>query len=310
MKRLRAVFSACVAGFSLTGAGCATIDLQADAMTPLPRAVTQDVSAAETEILSKAHEYAQLAMRPYREGSTAWELVATSEDLMGRRRSGFDGALFRKEDSCTAVFYGYNAGNDLIDVVKAGFIGVPKQQLRDALAFTGKAAEFCALPVAELDLVGHSLGGYLAKAVAAHTDVAAVWAFNSPGFKRRDPSRFEKVFGEKEKEDPAGETPIYNFNASFDVVGKWGYQPGAVYEVETPKRHHAMAAMAEALRRAGPQAAAETSGDTAADGRAPEKRAGVITRSFNRIANSAFVQKRLNRKYRSPEPAPPPPSGF
>lgn len=296
MKRLRKVFYACVAGMSLTTTGCATIHLQGEDLPPLPRVTAQDISAADAHIAATAHEYARLATRPYHAGETAWELAATSRALIGRTSSGFDAAVFQKDGKCAAVFYGYNAGNDLIDVVKAGFFGVPRAQLRDAMHFTGKAAEACGVPASEMDIVGHSLGGYLAKAVATQTKVSSVWAFNSPGFKRRDPARIERILGGAAQEaEVVGDTPIYNFNARFDVVGKWGFQPGTVYEVDTPNRHHALSSMAEALRRDTPDAAAAAEADT------PAKKSGIVSRTFNRIANSDFVQKKLYRAFRRPE---------
>ncbi|MEZ0226786.1 MAG: hypothetical protein ACAH83_19675 [Alphaproteobacteria bacterium] len=267
MKRLRTIFAVCAAGLGMAGvAGVA--DASATIAPPLQQS---------------ALEHALIAAHPYKTGSTEWELVTTSEALMGKSSSGFDGALFRAGDQYAFVFYGYNSRRDFGDVVRVGFVGVPRRQLREAEAFTEKAGASYGFDASDAQFVGHSMGGYLAKAIGIHESAPEVWAFNSPGFKQRDPHRIEKLLGV----GAGGDVPeIYNFNSQRDIVGLWGHQPGKVFEVETPQRHHTMAQMAAAL---GGEAVAE----------APERR-GPLKRMFNRITGSTIVQKALHNRFRAP----------
>lgn len=301
MKRLRHIFAASVAGLSLSG--CANLG---GSLTP-PQPVTREMQSADPALMDTAMERAKLVVHPYEEGSTEWSLLTTAEELMGGNRSGFDGALFRAGDRYAFVFYGYNERKDLGDVVKAGFVGIPKRQLDDAHDFTVQAAETYGIAPAEMEFVGHSLGGYLAKAVGLHTGATGIWAFNSPGFKRRDPARLDRLFGEDAPWHGDYVAPeVYNISSSHDVVGQWGYQPGLVFEVETRSRHHAIGTMVSALRGLNPFAADEPA--LHAETQSAEK-PGFMARLFNRIANSSFVQKRLDKKFRSPEPPqerPPP----
>ncbi|MEZ0260624.1 MAG: hypothetical protein ACAH80_06410 [Alphaproteobacteria bacterium] len=271
MKCLRHMFVATAASLSV---GCATVG---NAI-----AVEHPSAAVKAEAL----DHALVVLHPYHPGRDDAQLVTTAKGLMGKSHSGFDAALFNVDGKYSFVFYGYNNGRDLNEVIRAGFIGVPRQQLREADAFVEKAMETYNIKPADMQFIGHSLGGYIAKAVAPHAGAPEVWAFNSPGLKKRDPARIERLLGK-----PANDTAplVYNFNSRQDVVGLWGHQPGKIYEVDTPRRPHAMVEMAKAL-----------GGENVP--LLKEKKPGVISRMFGRIANSKPVQKILHNRFRREPP--------
>lgn len=286
------MFAAAATCFALSG--CANLQN----LTPeLP--VTRVLSdGADPLLTTTAMERAKLAVVPFEQDSSDWERVTTARQLMGKSHSGFDAALFRSDENYAFVFYGYNEVADLNEVVKVGFMGIPRKQLEEAHDFVAQAAETYGFDLAKTDFVGHSLGGYLAKAVALHTGGQNVWAYNSPGFKRRDPGRFEKLFDDGGHGEYAA-PEIYNISSDEDVVGQWGYQPGEVYEVDTGKRHHAIASMVAALRNLNPFTQDEP--PLAAEAELKKDKPGFLGRLFNRISQSNFVQKRVHRKFRSPE---------
>lgn len=286
------MFAAVATTFALSG--CANLqNLTPD--LPITQVLT---TGADPALTGTAMERAKLAIVPFEETSSEWEKVTTAHDMMGRSRSGFDAALFRSGENYAFVFYGYNELKDVGEVVKVGFMGIPKKQLEEAHDFVTRASEVHGFSPSQADFVGHSLGGYLAKAVALHTGAQNVWVYNSPGFKRRDPGRFERLFGDDDH-GPYNEPAIYNISSDEDVVGRWGYQPGEVYELDTGKRHHAIAAMIAALRDINPFA--QDDPPLAAEARLKKDRPGFLGRLFNRISQSDFVQKRIARKFRSPD---------
>lgn len=270
MKRLRHLYAAAVASVAMAWAGAGHAD-----------APQQPTDAVRQEALDNA----LLVLRPYQPGRADAALVTTAESLMGRTHSGFDAALYRADGKYTFVFYGYNSLKDFNEVARAGFIGVPRHQLRQADAFVEKAMETYGIKPEEMRFVGHSLGGYIAKAVAPHAGASEVWAYNSPGFKKRDTARIERLLGSAQN-DPA----IYNFNSEHDVVGQWGRQPGQLHEVDTPRNHHSMAQMATALGGVNiPEA--------------DKKKAGFVARVFGKVTGSKPVQKMLHNRFRR-SPAP------
>lgn len=270
MKCLRHLFVAAAASLSV---GCAAIGNAIPAEHPT------------AEVKAQALDHALVVLQPYKAGRDDAKLVTTAKELMGKSRSGFDAALYQVEGKYTFVFYGYNNGRDLNEVIRAGFIGVPRQQLREADAFVEKAVAAYNIKPAEMQFIGHSLGGYLAKAIAPHAGAPEVWAFNSPGLKKRDPQRIERLLGKTDNPPPL----VYNFNSRKDVVGLWGHQPGKIYEVDTPRRHHAMREMAIALGGENVPAV-------------KEKKSGIISRMFSGIANSKPVQKMLHNRFRREPP--------
>jgi hypothetical protein len=272
MNCLRHMFVAAAASLSV---GCATVGNAIDVEHP------------PAEVKAQALDHALTVLHPYKPGRDDALLVTTAKGLMGKSHSGFDAALYQVDGKYTFVFYGYNNRRDLNDVIRAGFIGVPRQQLREADGFVEKAMDTYNIKPAEMEFIGHSLGGYIAKAVAPHAGAPEVWAFNSPGLKKRDPARVERLLGETENPAPL----VYNFNSRQDVVGLWGHQPGKIYEVDTPRRHHAMREMAIAL-----------GGENVPV--VKEKKSGLFSRMFSGIANSKPVQKILHNRFRREPPKP------
>ncbi len=185
-----------------------------------------------------------------------WERVCHSNDLMGANANGFEGALYRHrhpvthEDRYILAFCGFDDAGDIPNVIAAGFLGIP-DQLEDAYAFTAKACAQYKIPSSKLEFAGHSLGGYLAKAVADHWGARAVWSFNSPGFVEDAPELLKTFFTERpfcaERRPVSLKNRIHCINSKYDVVSRWGFQTGNVYEIETPGDHHNMRVLIESL---------------------------------------------------------------
>ena len=293
------MFAAAATCFALSG--CANLQNLTPEL-PVTRVLGPDT--VDPALTDTAMERAKLAVVPFEPQSSEWERVTTAKQLMGKSRTGFDAALFRSGEEYAFVFYGYNELEDLNEVVNVGFMGIPRKQLEEAHDFVMRASEVYGFEPSQTDFVGHSMGGYIAKALGLHTGAATIWAYNSPGFKRRDPGRFDRLFAEADAKSGVMHgtyvaPEIYNISSDEDIVGRWGYQPGEVYELDTGRRHHAVAAMVAALRNLNPFAHDEE--PLEAEARLDNKKPGFLGRLFNRISQSDFVQKRVKRKFRSPE---------
>lgn len=277
MKALRSIFAACLFGSGL--AGCAT--------SPLQGAHPRPLAAAEPVVVEDAVEHAKLARHFSRNApAQGWQLLTTSRELMRGDGRGFEGAVYKKDGRYAVVFYGINDRKDIAPALRAGFFGVPRKQLAQAHEFTRLAADAYGILPQNLDVVGHSLGGYLAKAVAMQAGAESVWTFNSPGFKKRDPRRIEKLFGKEEEIFNVTLTPqVRTLNSSYDLVGMWGRQAGTVYEVETPRAHHNIEQVI-----------------AAAEGREIEatsaQKAGIVRRGLDRLARAEIVRKGLAARFR------------
>lgn len=277
MKALRSIFAACLLGGGL--AGCAVAPVQGTHPRPLV--------LAEPETVSDAIEHAKLA-RHFSQNAQpeGWQLLATSRGLMNDDGQGFEGAVYKKGGRYAVVFYGVNDKKDVAPALRAGFFGVPRKQLEEAHDFMRLAIDTYGIEPQNLDIVGHSLGGYLAKSVALHAGADNVWTFNSPGFKRRDTRRIEKLFAREEEIFSVKVTPdIRTLSSTYDLVGMWGRQAGTVYEVGTPRAHHnieQVIAAAEGRELGAP---------------APQK-AGIIRRGLDSLAKAEIVRRRLAARFR------------
>lgn len=183
---------------------------------------------------------------------SGWERLCSSIDLIGESETSFHGALYRRAQDgggfeYAIAFCGFADAGDIKNAFEAGFMGLP-DQLDDAHKFTTKACADHGIDTKNLHFVGHSLGGYLAKAVSLFMGAKSVWTYNSPGFKKTDEERLNEFFASKGITDkPARRPDMHTFNSKYDLVGRWGYQMGRVYEVETPGDHHNMRVMIEAI---------------------------------------------------------------
>lgn len=175
-----------------------------------------------------------------------WECVATTADLINTDHTSFAGAVYRNGAKFVIAFCGFSDAGDILPVLSAGFTGLPSQ-LADAIEFTQKACAKFDITSNDLELTGHSLGGYLATSVGLHMGAQKVWTFNNPGFKKEDAGHLSDFFAKLNIAAPAKHPHVITLNSKYDLIGKWGYQKGRVIEIDTPHNHHNMMVMIETL---------------------------------------------------------------
>ena len=177
-----------------------------------------------------------------------WERIATTADLINTDHTSFAGAVYRSGSKFVIAFCGFSDAGDILPVLSAGFTGLPSQ-LADAVEFTQRACEKYSITPDNLELTGHSLGGYLAASVGLHMGAAKVWTFNNPGFKKEDAEHLDAFFAKHGITPPAKKPAITTLNSKYDLIGKWGYQKGRVIDIDTPHNHHNMMVMIETLSK-------------------------------------------------------------
>ncbi len=201
----------------------------------------------DKKLLKSAAEKAALSDHVYfRKGEETppdgWQIVQRSDQLLGHH-SNFFGALYARENHDTGkkeyvfAFRGSD-GNDL----KANFAiaqGKLPKQFAHAMDFLYKACDAEGITPKDTEVTGHSLGGYLARAVGVTADVKKVYAFAGPG-----PS--EKTRAYLNQLVPKNSLPndkIIHIRSKHDVIGLWGLEEKITIELDTKKNHHAIKAL-------------------------------------------------------------------
>jgi len=171
-----------------------------------------------------------------------WQIVQTSDKLLGHK-SNFFGALYMKQDPETGekkyvlAFRGSD-GNDL----KANFAiaqGKLPRQHAHAVDFVYKACDAAGIRIEDVEVTGHSLGGYLARTVGHTLPVKKVWAFAGPGPGPKTRAYLEKLV-------PKNSLPndrIIQIRSKYDVIGLYGSEEKIVLELNTKGSHHAIKAI-------------------------------------------------------------------
>lgn len=192
-----------------------------------------EIAAAHAHLSS--HVYFREPNQPPRGG---WQVVATSDELMPGKRAFF-GALYTRENCHTgqkeyAVAFRGTDGNDLKSNFMIAVGGLPSQ-FKDALAFTKLAAAKADVPMNQIALTGHSLGGYLARTVGRVLDVKKVWAFSSPG-----PSKETRAYLEKLSPSALPNDKIVHIHSRHDIISLLGTSEKMEMELNTQGQHHAI----------------------------------------------------------------------
>ena len=136
-----------------------------------------------------------------------WQRIMTAADVPGLAERGFYGAVYKRtingKDEHVVAFRGMDGVKDLDDVALLA-IGKAPNQLSDAYHFVTEASRKIGFNPASAEYVGHSMGGYLSKAVGLLNGSKKITAFNSPGLFNEDmqglPRRIEKEFGENKSD--------------------------------------------------------------------------------------------------------------
>lgn len=204
----------------------------------------------DREFLAAASERARLCKHLYVhdrvDPPAGWTMLATSDDI-APSTSGFFAAVYQRTDpdsgqqSTVIAIRGTNDKPDL----KSNFMIFSRRlppQFNDTLAFVGQVCDRLGLDCSEIELTGHSLGGYLARTMARVQDFRKAWCFSSPGPDERTQQKLQELGASKLPEDR-----IIHFRSRHDPIGLFGPDEKITIEVDTPNHHHDIAFMGRTL---------------------------------------------------------------
>lgn len=188
-----------------------------------------------------------------------WQRVFNSSEVPGLNDGGFYGSLYKRtvdgKDQHVIAFRGMDGVKDLDDVALLA-IGKPPSQLSDAYKFVKAASEKFKFDPAKAEYVGHSMGGYLSKAIGMLNGSNQITAFNSPGLFQEDlkglPARIRREFGEN-KADITKEkikAGVLSVNSEFDFVTWIGEMSGKTIKLNTEGRQHKLSSLENSFQRA------------------------------------------------------------
>lgn len=169
-----------------------------------------------------------------------WRRAADSTQAMGHG-NGLFAAVYertvRDNPEYMVAFRGLDDWRDLDDIVKIKFGGLP-QQVFNAIAFSQAMAHERNIPLSSMSFTGHSLGGYLARAVGVVAQATDIVAFNSPGLYRNDLTpltALRRSFNHLAPPITAAEIGqrVQNLNAEDDLVSRFGSLRGTVVSIPT-----------------------------------------------------------------------------
>ncbi len=202
------------------------------------------------EFLAAASERARLCKHLYVHDKVAppagWTMLATSDDL-APSSTGFFAAVYQRTDpdsgqqSTVIAIRGTNDKPDL----KSNFMIFSRKlppQFNDTLAFIGQVCDRLGLDCSEIELTGHSLGGYLARTMARVQDFRKAWCFSSPGPDERTQEKLQELGASNLPADR-----IIHFRSRHDPIGLFGPDEKITIEVDTPNHHHDIAFMGRTL---------------------------------------------------------------
>ncbi len=169
-----------------------------------------------------------------------WHRTADSTQTMGHG-NGLFAAVYERTVSDNPeymiAFRGLDDWRDIDDIAKIKFGGLP-QQVFNALAFSQNIAHKHGVELSSMSFTGHSLGGYLARAIGMVAQSSDIIAFNSPGLYRNDVAPLDtlrKNFNSMAPSITAAEIEqrVQNFNAKDDLVSRFGQLRGTVMRIPT-----------------------------------------------------------------------------
>lgn len=198
--------------------------------------------------LQKIIERIDLARNVYGGGDApaippGWEVV-TSSSPDPDKTAGFYARLYRNTapvpgDPAYAIVFRGTHKTDWSDIhadVRIFLQQLPKQHAQ-ALDFVKKVSAQYNIQPMNMELIGHSSGGYLARTVATVLGAHRVLTLNSPGPSAKTKEELVKQAGG----DHLPPNRLFQIRAVDDIVSKWGYVEGIVLEVDTKDDFHSLA---------------------------------------------------------------------
>ncbi|MBI2234136.1 MAG: hypothetical protein HYU57_03915 [Micavibrio aeruginosavorus] len=188
-----------------------------------------------------------------------WQRIFDSSEIPGLNDGGFYGSLYKRtingRDEHIIAFRGMDGITDLDDVANLALGRIPGQFV-DAYKFTKIAAEKFNLDPSRIEYVGHSMGGYLAKAVGVLNESEKIYSYNGPGLFHDDlhglPASVQKEFGENKADITQDriERSITSINSKFDVVSWIGEMSGKTIKIPTHGHQHRLTSLEESFNLA------------------------------------------------------------
>lgn len=173
-----------------------------------------------------------------------WQRLMTADDVPDLTKGGFYGALYKRtvngKEEHVIAFRGLDGFRDWDDVVKLA-LGRRPDQIEDAYRFAKEAIKKFNLNPENVEYAGHSMGGYLGKAVGLMMDSRKIYAFNSPGLFQRDlqglPKQIERQFGENKADitEKSIWDRVLSINSKWDPVSWIGKFAGKTIDVMTDR---------------------------------------------------------------------------
>lgn len=188
-----------------------------------------------------------------------WQRILSSQDVPETQENGFYGALYKRtlsngRDQYVMAFRGMDGLRDLDDAVKLA-LGRTPGQLNDAYKFTKEAIARHNIDPSDIEYVGHSMGGYLSKAVGLMMDSPKMYSFNGPGLFERDlkalPRKILREFGENKADITENRVAerVLSVNSKWDPVSWLGSLTGRTVSIETEGRPHKLSSLEQNFNR-------------------------------------------------------------
>lgn len=196
---------------------------------------------------------------PQHQLAGGWQKVFKSSEVEGLEARGFGGAIYQRivhgKPEYVVAFRGMDGIRDLDDVAMLA-LGKAPAQVSDAYRFVQEAQKKLNFDPSEAEYVGHSMGGYLSKAIGLLNSSKRVTAFNSPGLFVEDlqgiPARIKKEFGDNKADithDDIAEG-VLSIDSKFDIVSWAGQLRGNTIRIATMGRPHALDSLERSFNRA------------------------------------------------------------
>ncbi len=201
-------------------------------------------AAAERALLCK-HTYL-FDSAPPPEG---WHVVLSSNDLP-KSKTGFFGAVYAQKDPAggpdrhVIAMRGLNDRADLSSIFAVYARRLPPQH-NEAVDFINTACEKLGLDMGDVELTGHSLGGYLSRTVGRSLPVKKIWSFSSPGPAVKVHRALEKAFPHLTSDDR-----FVHVRSPNDILGLLGVDEEKTIEITGLKLPHDIAMIGQHLFKA------------------------------------------------------------
>lgn len=203
--------------------------------------------------LQHASDMARLSGHAYSHDDTVlpqgWKQIDDSSKTIDAH-TGFYAALYEKTDAkegeqkYAIAFRGTKVFYDIASDVDIALRQVPGQ-FALAMGFVEDSCKKHKINLEDMELTGHSLGGYLARTVGTALPVKKVWTFNSPGPTEATRDYLAKLL----PENALPNDKLIQFRSKFDLISHWGYDEGEIIEVKTKGDHHSLQNLSQQIAR-------------------------------------------------------------